>query len=765
MSSSSQTASLPPSTSSTPSSDHTALINLSPGSVSYRRRSPPPPRLNLEGCKPILATATTTTNTPNNAASRPSTAFVFASSLTLRNFHNYQSPTWNPALLPAEDTNVSSKGANSVPSTGTVTCESMQKHGWEKPKLSPAQLARHSSGALDARCTVSSDMRAAGFVPLTRSSSSAPSALSTPAMTPLPTPEHPPHFPPMVFINPAQMTNVSMWDYQRRLAYGPLIGLGFTTANDSPSSNPAMSAAQSPSELFQPSHSYSPISSVSSSSLLLAMSGSLSNVTSVPSLAPQSPPRLLRPLCGRFEQYTPGENGTLSVYKDDVLGVDDYPFSRQLFTNLPAEPSPHGLASPMELHTMTASGSIASLAQSSLGTPPVEPTPSTVQCETSPVFSMNPRRPKAKSVQFNTPSFKSKVAQECEQKLREKSHATKTPVGITELCSDSPFAWYTDPLVLPRTPSDSFSGIGSYSSMSLASSNSGSSKWRPSVVLSREKSPGGMGTVSIAPSNPSGSETVNVAIVEQPRQEKLEQGGEVVGPTGVGREDVDEAVVEGLKGGDTESEKCSRHGRQRDKDKDWEIEREERREQRRLKMREAGLNAVSENGGTKPWSSYKSNKVKGKSPKATVAAYSEIFPPKDVRLSLEHPHILGSYDAVLVKERSREAGKAVKDQVLAHRERDREHARLTNRWSLSDDETRLSQKRRASKTMTLADMRSPHSSSSTSKSSARGRGRGHCEPCSTRGHSIGSVTSPLSDGETIVGDSAHVSQIDSVIDC
>ena len=61
-------------------------------------------------------------------------------------------------------------------------------------------------------------------------------------------------------------------------------------------------------------------------------------------------------------------------------------------------------------------------------------------------------------------------------------------------------------------------------------------------------------------------------------------------------------------------------------------------------------------------------------------------------------------------------------------------------------------------------MVSVHTSSSTSESGARGRGRGRGEHRSTRGHSISSATSVLSDGETVVGDGGNTLRTDVIIE-
>ena len=292
------TASEQPRSSNDTTTDTISVIpSSSPGS--HHKRSPPPPKLNLDDCKPIITT-TTTTNMSTNAVYRPSRAFVFTSSRTLRNLYNYHTPPTQSTLLPPAEI---SEPSNTASLNNVTAGESSRKHGHDKPKLSPAQLERHSAGALDARCIVSASMRAAGFVPLTHSQSS--SVPSSPSVAPVPTPRYPPRFPPVVFVNPAEMTNIPMWDYQRRLAFGfgqnPAMEMGPAVANVSFIISPLFATAppdtstssqddcpgslakptyQSPSkssaEPFSASHSYS---SDSSSSLFSVVSSILTAYT------------------------------------------------------------------------------------------------------------------------------------------------------------------------------------------------------------------------------------------------------------------------------------------------------------------------------------------------------------------------------------------------------------------------------------------------------------------------------------------------------
>lgn len=63
----------------------------------------------------------------------------------------------------------------------------------------------------------------------------------------------------------------------------------------------------------------------------------------------------------------------------------------------------------------------------------------------------------------------------------------------------------------------------------------------------------------------------------------------------------------------------------------------------------------------------------------TQSYSSFTFPPPDHR---KPAHTLGERDVALEREREREAGEFAKDQVLAHRERDRRHARRTEQRAM-----------------------------------------------------------------------------------
>lgn len=76
--------------------------------------------------------------------------------------------------------------------------------------------------------------------------------------------------------------------------------------------------------------------------------------------------------------------------------------------------------------------------------------------------------------------------------------------------------------------------------------------------------------------------------------------------------------------------------------------------------------------------------TKDKSMTYTSAYSSFSFPPREARVGT-HIHTLGGRNLALEREREREAAAQAKDLVLAHRERDRAHARQTEAWQAEKD--------------------------------------------------------------------------------
>lgn len=274
----------PPNTYSSSLTTPTTVESSTSQDISSSRKSPPPPKLNLDECKHIFST--TTTNTSTNAAVNPSTAFVFTSSRTLPNLYNCSHST--DEVHPHNSSASSPGSLNSSISPGSQPCTP------KRPVLSPAQLARHSMGAVDARCIVSPNMRAAGFVPLHHSSPYQPSSLSGPStsiLSPVPTPVDPPRFPPIVFCNPANVTTTPLWDYQRKLQYGLPSGKSAVSASAPvetksvlarPSIHP-LPTTQSKANKITASNS------TSYSSMFSNVPSSRSSMTSISSLNVQSP--------------------------------------------------------------------------------------------------------------------------------------------------------------------------------------------------------------------------------------------------------------------------------------------------------------------------------------------------------------------------------------------------------------------------------------------------------------------------------------------
>lgn len=164
---------------------------------------------------------TTTTNTSTNSATNPSHAFVFASSRTVRSLHSRPNTYDDIGSLLAAGL------ADSIPlgqtrSSSSSTSSSTRPRRSKNPSLSSAQLARHSSGATDARFIVSPSMRAAGFVPL-YNNRQPDRALPPPclAASDVPTPMYPPCFPPLVFVSYASAGTPPAWVYQESPFFGP----------------------------------------------------------------------------------------------------------------------------------------------------------------------------------------------------------------------------------------------------------------------------------------------------------------------------------------------------------------------------------------------------------------------------------------------------------------------------------------------------------------------------------------------------------------
>lgn len=145
-----------------------------------------------------------------------------------------------------------------------------------------------------------------------------------------------------------------------------------------------------------------------------------------------------------------------------------------------------------------------------------------------------------------------------------------------------------------------------------------------------------------------------------------------------------------------EKRKEKHRGREKGRDDDSQNDKERRRQK-------AKMSATKSRSSTSPNSSPASEatsprrqtkervRVKGKDrsrstrekalgPTPSFSSFS--FPPRGKDATIMRPHILGSPDPVMDRERARDDGQFAKDAVLAHRERDREHARQSEHHRL-----------------------------------------------------------------------------------
>ena len=382
------------------------------------RKSPPPPKLNLDDCKPVLPT--TFASTSPNAASNSSTAFVFTSSRTLRTLHSH-SRSVDDARPLSPLANIDPSYSPSYASSDNSTSPSADNRTQKRPLLSPTQLARHSLGAVDARCTVSPNMRAAGFVPLNHAPQYAPSTLSGPSTpSPVPTPADPPPFPPIVFVNPTNVSTTPMWDYQYTLNYAL------------PSVNPGKSAPAAVRDRTEKNNSSGSgsgsipdIASLgSSSSLFSLLPSSRSSTTSVSSGSQSS--RIEKSLSRRMQGLALRDSS-----------VDGFPFPEtpprsqaELNATIVPAPAPQ-IESRSSISSSTESGSVTPLASPSS---PASPLPQISSDSGS-----------------GTPSSSSSGSQPPAMSRRtRKQNASR--LSITELCSSSPNVWFGDPMQFAPPP-------------------------------------------------------------------------------------------------------------------------------------------------------------------------------------------------------------------------------------------------------------------------------------------------------------------------
>ncbi|KAJ3474905.1 hypothetical protein NLI96_g12186 [Meripilus lineatus] len=336
-------------------------------------------------------------------------------------------------------------------------------------------------------------MRAAGFVPLAHTLTpmthsrhqSASSIISigdsvspgTPSS--IPTPSEPPPFPPLMFVNPSVVTTTPMWEYQRALGWGgpgrQTMGLTMNPSdtNVSATTGPSFVPPPTPSSRPNPLHtnSSSTVATLASTSTSgsggFSSSSGSSSWSSVPSLRTRA-----------LEKA----GGNASEYRYSTPPVDGYPF--------PHTPPRSQSDSPLSRDESARSSGYSSERESSITASPRSsaestasnctiPTPNTslsTSTMTPPSFSAHIRRsstapipqarPKPTPVQpsskykpeGDTPTFATA------RKRGTRSAARTHELSLTELCDYSPSAWATNPDCLGPLNSSPSSGPSGNSS-------------------------------------------------------------------------------------------------------------------------------------------------------------------------------------------------------------------------------------------------------------------------------------------------------------
>ena len=452
------------------------------------RKSPPPPKLNLDDCRPRIHPAVT--NTTSNPSSNSGTAFVFTSSRTLRTLQSQPHSSIPSAL----------STPSASPSTPPLS-PSAHTHK-PRPSLTTSQLAKHSQGALDARCIVGPNMRAAGFVPLAHTltplshsrhhstSSIPPLGDSLPPTPGVPTPSEPPPFPPIMFVNPSVVATTPMWEYQRAMGWGGpgRQSMGLAIGQPDLSAPVTLASPFIPAPVASPrsnlpvSHSSSSNTVATLSSTTTSASGSFfsstnSSWSSVPGLKSHAADLKAKdkvpvyPVASRLSA-TP---------------VDGYPF--------PPTPPRSKSESPLsQSDSIRSSGySSSSERESSIAVSPISSTESTASNYTIPTtstsfpssttapppFQTHRRahtapvplpRPKPTPVQPSTKYTPGVDTPTFATARKRTSRPTRShELSLTELCDNSPRAWTTDPDCLgplATPPSSVPSGSSSGSSIS-----------------------------------------------------------------------------------------------------------------------------------------------------------------------------------------------------------------------------------------------------------------------------------------------------------
>ncbi|KIP09868.1 hypothetical protein PHLGIDRAFT_34227 [Phlebiopsis gigantea 11061_1 CR5-6] len=670
----------------------------------FNRRSTPPPKLNLGDCSSSLVT-TTTTNTSTNAASKPSTAFVFTSSRTIRTLHSLSHPADDAPLLPSEPI------PSPSPASSPDPAKSEQRARPHKaPSLSSAQLARHSVGAFDARCVVSSSMRAAGFVPLTQTSAHRLSTSSTPPLPLVPTPADPPRFPPIVFVSPTNVASASFWDYQRTLPYGLPTGrsdncfYGSPTSPMRPSLHPMPKAKEGSDSSGS---SYMPDVASSASSLFSNPSSSQSSMTSTSPHSQDEEEE--RPLAQRL----------------DGLALHDH-FSRGYpFPDTPPRSRTQSArdSSSSKVTTSTDSPSV------SIGTitptlSPVVPTAALPGVSSRSAASPDAGSPSGSHSASPPPSDTS---------AKSSSSHIASPLSITELYAGSPNVWFADP-----------SPQGVVVKVATARGRTTSSRMdhggRRGVEARTQTAAADVQVAEVEASSPA----VDAEAV-------VERTPKVVQDLAWIPEEEDEIAMEKEK----ERQKGKEKERRRRTTKSSTTKSRSPSSMDASPPRPAVKERVHSKGKDRADRSDRSRPTKSKAlgPTPTFSTWAVSPTSRDKRVVASRPHVLGAPDPIMERERQREEGQFAKDVVMAHRERDREYARHSH-------------SHRVSHKMRIAS--APTDEFTTVYDAGHGRGLGRGERGGRRGHgrSASSVAmSVLSDGETMVHseDSETMDAIEAVL--
>ncbi|KAI0079705.1 hypothetical protein K474DRAFT_557244 [Panus rudis PR-1116 ss-1] len=637
------------------------------------QRCPPPPRLNLDGCKPVA-------NTSADSSLRPAAAFVFTSSRIPRS--NPPSTTVTPLTAPHSPASVSASSSSSA------------FHATPRPALSPSQLARHSLGALDARCVVGPSMRAAGFVPLSHNltpfthhrTQSSTASLASPDKTPatpsstagsagIPTPSEPPPFPPIMFVNP---TTTSMWEYQRSMGWGVAsskdrIGLGIT----------AQATSASSSTLAHPSQNVLPASqqpivpsldpSSSSSTVLSSSSGSLSHANSFSAAPSASTSMTSIPSSQSVPSIRSSpENPQIKLASERAAkalcsGVDGYPFPHtpprsRAHSNKTSDSS--GSSTGISAYTTATEGHASS---TSTASPSVQPfsdlasdahtttsrtpgpaAPSQLRISDDPPSSpkVRPSPVALQNVSTKPPSF-SQAARLSREGLaradaRQRPGALPTPplpspaLSLTELCGSSPRAWLSDADVIGPMPTSSSRPV-SPGSGSVSSSSSGRMSSRRSSRSSVGKSK---------------------------RGEREKQEGDIVRETVIS--------MEPLKEENTGEGSPTKHHGMSEKDREWERFKELDRKRRKDRKRKEEI-STQEQDSAKPQSKEHPSptRTRGHAMAHAIAYSSFSVPPGPSAVTANSRHHKDREGGHSDRREHGKSGSTSKER----REREREHHR------------------------------------------------------------------------------------------